>query len=91
MSWLQNSLLSMGLALVKMALPMLTDGMNKLLREMLDKLDAYAKQTEPNFDDVLVAFLRGVLGIPGEEVEPTPVPTTSISGTFIPDAGCVTP
>jgi len=81
MNWIQGTLMTMAMKLLQMALPMITEGMRKLLVEMLDKLEAYSISTESgtfaNFDNVLVAFLRAILGIPGKEEE---APCDPISG-----------
>lgn len=72
MNFMQQAAMSLGVGILKMALPMITDGLRTLMVEGVSKWKAYAETTPYNFDNLVCKALETLLGldVPEEAVLP---------------------
>ena len=73
MNLLQQAAMSLGVGILKMALPMITDGLKQLMIEGVAKWKAYAESTPYDWDNLVCKALETLLGL--EAHEDVPVPT----------------
>jgi hypothetical protein len=83
MSWITQAAMSLGVGILKMALPMITDGLKELMKESVIKWKAYAETTPYDWDNLVVKALETLLGLDEAPCDP-PVEATlaGIPGTF---------
>ena len=63
MNFIQTAAMSLGVGILKMALPMITDGLRELMIEGVAKWKAYAETTDYNFDNLVCKALETLLGL----------------------------
>lgn len=71
MNWITQAAISMGVGILKMALPMITDGLKELMKDSVKKWKAYALQTPYDWDNLVVKALETLLGLDEEPCETT--------------------
>ena len=73
MNFLQAAAMSLGVGILKMALPMITDELRKMMIEGVGKWKAYAETTSYNWDNLVCKALETLLGldVPEEAVLPS--------------------
>ena len=69
MSFIQTAAMSLGVGILKMALPMITDGLRELMVEGVAKWKAYAETTPYDWDNLVCKALETLLGLT-DEVKP---------------------
>ena len=70
MNFLQQAAMSLGVGILKMALPMITDELRKMMIEGVAKWKAYAETTPYNFDNLICKALETLLGLDAPEDVP---------------------
>jgi phenylalanyl-tRNA synthetase beta subunit len=72
MNFVQQAAMSLGVGILKMALPMITSGLRDMMIEGVKKWKAYAETTPYNFDNLVCKALETLLGldVPEEAVTP---------------------
>ena len=66
MNFLQAAAMSLGVGILKMALPMITDELRKMMIEGVGKWKAYAETTSYNWDNLVCKALETLLGLDDE-------------------------
>ena len=70
MNLLQQAAMSLGVGILKMALPMITDGLKQLMIEGVAKWKAYAESTPYDWDNLVCKALETLLGLDAPEDVP---------------------
>ena len=63
MNFIQTAAMSLGVGILKMAIPMITDGLRELMVEGVAKWKAYAETSPYNFDNLVCKALETLLGL----------------------------
>jgi len=66
MNFIQTAAMSLGVGILKMALPMITDGLRELMIEGVEKWKAYAETTPYDWDNLVCKALETLLGLDNE-------------------------
>jgi len=66
MNFLQAAAMSLGVGILKMAIPMITDGLKQLMIESVAKWKAYAETTPYDWDNLVCKALETLLGLDNE-------------------------
>lgn len=70
-AWYQTAIMSMVIGVLKMALPLITEELKKLISDSIKKWMAHAEETEYNWDNLVVKAIANLLGV---ELEAAPAP-----------------
>ena len=63
MNFIQTAAMSLGVGILKMAIPMITDGLRELMVEGVAKWKAYAETTPYDWDNLVCKALETLLGL----------------------------
>jgi hypothetical protein len=66
----QSILMSVATGILKMAMPMITTGLRKMIIKSIEEWEVYANETSYNWDNLVVKALHGILCITDEQTEP---------------------
>jgi hypothetical protein len=87
MNWMQSVLLSLGIGILKMAMPMITGGLRELMKESIAKWKVYAETTPYDWDNLVVEALETLLGLndvpKDKDVIPTKTDSVSVTGPMV--------
>ncbi len=65
----QTILIGTATGILKMALPLITTELRKMMIDAVEKWEAYAKETPYNWDNLVVGALHGILCITDKDVK----------------------